>query len=133
MCVMLIVFGVVIGTHYSIGPAGPNTVSSATDPYALSLSVSRVDDNLLVKWDPKSLAVLGGWRGVLTITEGTDSKSVQMEPAKLQNGSVLYRHVAPEVTFRFEVYVKERRSVVETVTYRMDTTIPPARARGQAQ
>jgi hypothetical protein len=119
MCIMLVVFGVVIGTQYTGGGGAPSTVSSAADPYALNLAVSRVDDNLLVKWDPKSLAVKGGWRGVLTITEGTDSKNVQMEPPKLQNGSVLYRHVAPEVTFRLEVFVKEHRSVVETTTYQM--------------
>jgi len=116
--VMLIVFGVVIGTQYTGGSGHPISVSAA-DPYALNLAVSRVEDNLLVTWDPKSLAVKGGWRGILTITEASGSKNVQMEPPKLQNGSVLYRHVAPEVTFRLEVFVKEHRSVVESMVYHM--------------
>ena len=115
---MLIVFGVVIGTQYTGGSGHPISVSAA-DPYALNLAVSRVEDNLLVTWDPKSLAVKGGWRGILTITEASGSKNVQMEPPKLQNGSVLYRHVAPEVTFRLEVFVKEHRSVVESMVYHM--------------
>ena len=44
-----------------------------------------------------------------------------MEPPKLQNGSVLYRHIAPKVTFRLEVCVKEHRSVVETMGTHMAT------------
>jgi hypothetical protein len=129
MCVMLVIFGMIVGMQYTGAPGVPSTVSSATDPYALNLSVSRTDDNLLVTWDPKSLAVKGGWRGVLTISEGSDSKNVQMEPPKLQNGSVLYRHVAPEVSFRLEVFVKEHQSVVETAAYRMgaEPTAPAQR------
>lgn len=119
MSVMLVVFGIVLGMQYSGNGGNPITVSSAPDPYALSLSVSRVDDNLLVKWDPQSPAVKTSWRGVLTIVEGSDSKNVQIDPMKLQFGSVLYRHVAPEVEFRLEVFLKEHRTVAESVTWHM--------------
>jgi hypothetical protein len=64
--------------------------------------------------------VKGGWRGLLTITEGTDSKAVQMDVPQLQNGSVLYRHVAPEVQFKLEIFLKEQRSVVETFLWHMN-------------
>jgi hypothetical protein len=117
--VMLVVFGVAIGYQYAGSWLPTRTVSSATDPYALNLNVQRNDDNLLVKWDRESLAVKQGWRGLLTITEGQDSKAVQMDSAQLQNGMVLYRHVAPEVRFKLEVFLKEQRAVVETFIWRM--------------
>ncbi|MEO8126363.1 MAG: hypothetical protein ABJF23_02730 [Bryobacteraceae bacterium] len=117
---MLVVFGGVFGYQYSGALMQTSAVSSSSDPYSLNLSASRVDDNILVKWDRQSLAVKGGWRGLLTITEGTDSKSVQMDVPQLQNGTVLYRHIAAEIHFRLEVFLKEQRSVVETYTWRMD-------------
>src|SRR3954454_2284017 len=102
---MLVIFGVVVGYQYSGTLMQTSTVSSAADPYALNLTATRVDDNILVKWDRQSLAVKGGWRGLLTITEGDDSKSVQMDVPQLQNGTVLYRHVAPEIHFKLEVFL----------------------------
>jgi hypothetical protein len=116
---MLVIFGVVVGYQYSGTLVPTNTVSSATDPYSLNLTATRVDDNILVRWDRQSLAVKGGWRGLLTISEGEDSKSVQMDVPQLQNGTVLYRHVAPEIHFKLEVFLKEQRSIVETYTWRM--------------
>jgi hypothetical protein len=118
--IMLVVFGVAVGYQYSGTLMQNNPISSPADPYALNLTATRVDDNLLVKWDRQSLAVKGGWRGLLTITEGTDSKAVQMDVPQLQNGSVLYRHVAPEVQFKLEIFLKEQRSVVETYLWRMN-------------
>jgi hypothetical protein len=116
---MLVIFGVVVGYQYSGTLMQTSTVSSAADPYSLNLTATRVDDNILVKWDRQSLAVKGGWRGLLTISEGEDSKSVQMDVPQLQNGTVLYRHVAPEIHFKLEVFLKEQRSIVETYTWRM--------------
>ena len=114
---MLVVFGVVAGYRYS-GTMMQSSAVSPADPFGLNLTASRVDDNILVKWDRKSLAVKGGLRGLLTITEGGDSKSVQMDVPQLQNGTILYRHVAPEIHFKLEVFLKEQRSVVETYTWR---------------
>ena len=67
---MLIVFGAVFGYQYSGTVLQTRAVSPSGDPYSLNLSASRVDENILVKWDRQSLAVKGGWRGLLTITEG---------------------------------------------------------------
>jgi hypothetical protein len=117
--VMLVVLGAAIGYQYAGSWLPTRTVSSAPDPYALNLNVQRNDDNLLVKWDRESLAVKQGWRGLLTITEGQDSKAVQMDSTQLRNGIVLYRHVAPEVRFKLEVFLKEQRAVVETFIWRM--------------
>jgi hypothetical protein len=118
--IMLVVFGVAVGFQYSGTLVQNNPISSTADPYTLNLTATRVDDNILVKWDRQSLAVKGGWRGLLTITEGTDSKAVQMDVPQLQNGSVLYRHIAPEVQFKLEIFLKEQRSVVETFLWRIN-------------
>lgn len=117
---MLVLFGVAAGYRFSGMPALTNAMPSSVDPYALNLTATRVDDNLLIKWDRQSLAVKGGSRGLLTISEGEDNKAVQMDARQLQNGTVLYRHVAPEIHFKLEVFLKEQRSVVETSVWQMN-------------
>lgn len=117
--VALIVFGGVAGYQYAGGKLAPGSVSSADDPFAVNLAATRVDENVVVRWNRSSPAVRSAWRGLLTITEGQDSKIVQMDVPQLQNGSVLYRHLAPEIHFKLEVFLKEQRSVVETLTFRL--------------
>jgi hypothetical protein len=109
----------VVGTQYSDLLFSPKSASSAVDSDALNLSATRVDDNILVKWDRQSSAVRNGLTGKLTITEGPDSKIVQMDGTQLRNGTVLYRHVAQEIAFKLEVALKERRIVEETTIWRM--------------
>ncbi|HUS08077.1 MAG TPA: hypothetical protein VMZ52_17375 [Bryobacteraceae bacterium] len=117
LSIALVALGAVAGFQYAGGEF--STVSSAPDPYAMTLSAARVDDNVLVKWDRGCPAIRSGWRGLLTISEGQDSKIVQLDVPQLQNGSVLYRHIAPEIHFKLEVFLKEQRSVIETQVFRM--------------
>ena len=121
LVIALLALGLAVGTQFSTHQAinVPGTATSGGDPYSLNLRASRVDDNILVKWDKDSAAVKNASKGLLTITEGPDSKAVQMDPAQLMNGSVLYRHVAPLIVFKLEVFVKEQRSIVETLRWEL--------------
>jgi hypothetical protein len=116
--VMLVLLGIVLGMQYAglVFPTG--VVSSAADPYSLNLSAERKDSSVLVRWDRQSPAVQQATRGILTVTEGNTSTTVSMEAPQLQNGTVLYRHLAPEIRFRLELFLKEGRSIVETTTWR---------------
>ncbi len=117
--VALVLLGLAVGSQFAPNPIVPQTGSAAADPYSLNLHATRVDDNVMVKWDKDSSAIRNASKGLLTITEGPDSKAVQMDPAQLVNGSVLYRHVAPLIIFKLEVFVKEQRSVVETLRWEL--------------
>jgi hypothetical protein len=116
--VMLCILGGVLTFEYGGVNFSPSTVSSAQNPYGLNLSASRVDDNLMVKWDRQSPAIKAGLHGVLTITEGSDSKDVQLDGPQLLNGTVLYRHIAPEVKFKLQVLIKDHSGVLEEFTWR---------------
>ncbi|MGH9628708.1 MAG: hypothetical protein ACRD7E_10290 [Bryobacteraceae bacterium] len=115
----LLLLGAVAGHQYAGGRLVPFTRIAAPDPYALKLSVEPTEGNMLIRWDSDSMAVRNAWRGLLTITVAGDNQVVQMDVPQLRNGSVLYRHVAPEVSFRLEVFLNERRSVVETLSWQM--------------
>jgi hypothetical protein len=56
-------------------------------------------------------------RGVLTITDGTYSTTVDLDVAQLQNPSVFYRNMSSAVKFRLEVFTKERNTVSETLEW----------------
>lgn len=116
--IALLAFGAVAGWQFAGGQVAHSTATPSSEAYALNLTASRSEGNVLVHWDKDSPAIKQGWRGVLTITVGQDSKNVQLDVPQLQNGSVLYRHMQPEATFRLEVFLKERRSLVETISWR---------------
>lgn len=120
---MLVMFGTVLGIQYA-GFSQSAVVSSAADAYSLSLAAERTDGNILVRWDRQAPAVKHATKGVLTVSESgtTTITSVPMDGAQLQNGAVLYRHVAPEITFKLEVHLRGSHSVVETLTWHADAT-----------
>jgi hypothetical protein len=88
--------------------------AAARDPYALSLMVLEYGDNLHLSWDRNARAVAAAEGGLLLITDGGQSRSLDLSTAQLQNGSVIYRKVTSQVRFRLEVFLKGRRSVSET-------------------
>ena len=59
--------------------------------------------------------ILKARSGLLTITDGSFNKSLELDPSQLQNGSVIYHYLTNRVTFRLEVFSQGRASVVETV------------------
>jgi hypothetical protein len=85
-----------------------------TDPYALSLIVLEYGDNLHLTWDHKAAAVAAAERGLLLITDGDRTRTLDLSREQLRNGSVTYRKMSEQVRFRLEVILKNRHSVSET-------------------
>src|SRR5205823_5242848 len=106
LCFIFLLLGVLLGFQASL-TLRPQA-SAATDPFNLQLSVSREADNLNVRWDRQALAIRTAIRGVLTIVDGSYTKTVELDPTQLQTGSVVYRHNSGEVRFRLEVYPRDR-------------------------
>lgn len=86
--------------------------------FSLGLSVTRSDDNLSVRWDRDAAAIHAASRGVLEIEDGSYTKSVDLDPAQLNNGSIIYRNSSGSVRFRLVVYPRARISVTETVDWK---------------
>jgi len=114
--------GVLLGFQAALSlnkkPAG----DSSLDPYSLALSVSKAGESLSIRWDRMAPAIRGAQRGVLSITDGSYHKQLDLDPSQLQIGSVIYRRVSGTVNFKLEVFTRERSSIVETRDFKDSTT-----------
>ena len=90
---------------------------SATD-FSLGLIVTRAEDNLAVKWNREAPAVRAAQKGLLEIEDGGYAKPVDLDPAHLQGGSIIYRNTTSDVRFRLSVYLNGRLTVTENIEWR---------------
>jgi hypothetical protein len=110
----LLGFGVVAGYHIAGGRLFRiGGLLQRPDSYALRLTPIPSGDGILLRWNTDAPAIQAAWRGVLTITEGNDNRTIQLDLPQLRNGTVLYRHTAPALRFRLDVYLSERRMISE--------------------
>ena len=122
--VALLAFGGACGYEYAGVQARKGAFAAdgsmilRSDWYSVQLQVSRVDSNLMVKWDRDAAPIQTAMHGVLTVTEGSNSKDVKLGFAELRNGAAMYPHVGSEVRFRLEVFFKDNRRFVESVEFR---------------
>lgn len=114
---IFLLLGVLVGFQAAIAYRPSRTAGVLNDAYTLGLSVARTGDNLHVRWDRNSHAIRVAQRGVLTITDGTYSTTVDLDVAQLQNPSVFYRNMSSTVRLRLEVFTKERNSVAEVLEW----------------
>jgi len=116
----LLAFGAACGYEYA-GARSANSLTfggrQAADVYSVQLQVSPSDNSLMVKWNRDSAAIQAAMYGMLTVTEGPNSKEVKLGFAELRNGTAMYPNIAPEVRFRLELFFKENRSFAETVWF----------------
>ena len=126
----VIAFGGALGYKYATTLRQPDAQAAvpAADPYALNLAASRAQGGISVTWNRDAAAIKSAVRGVLVVTEGTASREVRLGYSELRNGTVIYQNVAPEVKFRLELFFKEDRSLVESVSWQM-----PAAERAEMQ
>jgi hypothetical protein len=95
----------------------PTGGAGAAD-YSLSLAVTNTGDNLSVRWNRQAAPVRAAQSGVLEIEDGNSGKSVNLDEAQLQNGSIIYKNSSDTVRFRLVVYPKTGVSVTETIEWR---------------
>lgn len=69
----------------------------------LSLRAERTSGDLLVTWNRDSDAVKTAVKAVLTISDGPQQETLNVDLAQLRNGSVVYTPATPDVSFRLEV------------------------------
>ncbi len=94
------------------------------DPYALSLLVLEYGDNLQLTWDREAPSIRTAAGAVLHISDGDQTRSIDLTSSQLKTGSVTYRRLNPRVRFVLEVSVTGHRAVSET----WDSRTSPATA-----
>ncbi len=126
-CVCLEVFALGFAVERGLQPAPGRQAAPPRDPYALSLLVVEYGDNLCLTWDRNAPAIAHAERAVLSIGDGNQSQSLDIEQAVLrrQGFSVTYHRVTDRVAFRLEVFLKNRRSVSETWEFGGSGPAPP--------
>lgn len=110
--------GVLLGfqTAITMRPRGPASVGA--EVFNLSLTAVKSADSLNITWDRTAPAIRTAGHGVLYIKDGDFNKSLNLDASELQVGSVVYRKPSTSVSFKLEVYPKDRTTVSETVEYR---------------
>lgn len=115
---VFLLFGVALGLMVALARSSSAPAGDAQD-FSLGLSVSPSDDdNLSVRWDRDAAAIRAANRGVLEIDDGTYTKSVDLDPAQLKNGNIIYRNSSGNVRFRLTVYPEARVTVTETMDWK---------------
>ena len=114
---IFLLLGVLLGFQAAMTVAR-NSFAGKAEDYALALTVTRIQDNLTVKWDRDAPVVRAAARGLLEIEDGGYSKPVDLDTANLQGGSLVYRNSSGRVRFRLIVYLNERLRVTETLEWK---------------
>jgi hypothetical protein len=112
-CFLLL--GVFLGflAALSVRPPAPNVA----DFFKVGMSTEKNGDDIHVKWDRQAPAIRAAQRGVLTIEDGRYSKTLELDPSQLQNGSVVYRRSSKAVRFRLQLFSGLRDTQTETIEW----------------
>jgi hypothetical protein len=98
----------------------------STEPaLPLRLSVSEKNNQLDVTWDRNALAVTRAKRGVLSISDGSKRRDLELTGAQLRNGRVLYSRLSGDVNLRLEVFPEGQPTVIESIRVVSTDTAPP--------
>jgi hypothetical protein len=114
---IFLLLGVLLGFQAALS-LNPRASNGGAAEFPLSLSVTRSDDNLTVRWNRESAPVRGAQKAVLEIEDGGFSKPVELDAAHLLGGSIIYRNSSNTVRFRLIVYLNPRLTVTETLDWR---------------
>jgi hypothetical protein len=92
----------------------PRPGKALQNPYALSMVVLQYGDNLHLSWDRDAAPIAIARGGTLIISDGSFTRTLDLTPTQLREGSVIYRRLTPEVSLKLEVFVAETGSVCES-------------------
>jgi hypothetical protein len=115
---LFLLLGILLGFQAALTMYPGRSGSLGDDPFNIELSVAKSDQSLHIRWNRQSEAIRLAQKGVLYIKDGGYSKQVDLDSTQLQNGSVIYRRQSDHVQFRFEVYPRDKVSLVESVEWR---------------
>lgn len=87
------------------------------DPFSIALRGAESAGHLHLTWDRSSPAVRAATRARLIITDGDQTRSLELTREQIHNGSVVYRPVTDRIEVRLELSLG-RRTFTETWTYR---------------
>ncbi len=83
----------------------------------LHLDAKPTAAGLELSWDRTAAPVARAARGTLSITDGSDRRTIELSAAEVRDGRFFYHAMHPEVLFRLHVYGDELQSSGDTLRY----------------
>jgi periplasmic protein TonB len=86
--------------------AKPPVTASHQDSSALQLRVEQTAGDLLITWNRDADAIKNASKAVLSISDGAQHENVQLDLARLRDGSIVYSPSSTDTSFLMEVVDK---------------------------
>jgi TonB family protein len=96
----------------------------------LELRAEGSGDRLLLTWNRRNQVVASAASAVLSITDGPQRFDRKLDPVQIANGSVLYRPISGDVTFRLQVFGTDQAIAIGSLRV-LDATAVPSISDGK--
>jgi hypothetical protein len=118
------------GAYLGYRVSGPRLAVQAAAGDGLALKVERVSGQLSLSWNRSAPTVASAQKATLSILDGTQEQTLDLDLAQLRHGSLVYSPSTGDVVFRLELSgLQSGKSVTESirvVTGRPSALGPPA-------
>jgi protein TonB len=81
----------------------PAVIHATVPVSSLQMHVQPEGDRVLVSWNPRASGVQNATGGLLTIADSGEQREFSLDASQAANGSVLYRPVSDDVSFRLQI------------------------------
>lgn len=110
---------------------GPSLLAAASDS-ELQLRVDSDGDRLSVNWNRRNPLVLSASGGTLLIEDGSQHREVHLDSSQMADGSVSYKPISNDVTFRLKISGKQGSNTasVRVLDGTMVSALKPAAGLG---
>jgi hypothetical protein len=116
--------GIYLYTNSLTASSMRGMLSHMVSDTGLNMQVEGRDDKLIVSWNLQMPAVRSARYGVLSIDDGAKHRDINLLPNEVANGSILYKHVSDDVTFRLEIYNDKGAPITGLVRVLDASTLP---------
>jgi len=82
---------------------------------ALDLRVERTFGEMALRWNRRALASGDVLRGALVVRDGEQVEEIELDPAQILNGFIVYAPITEDVGFRMHVVFRDGRAMDESV------------------
>ena len=104
-----------VAAIFSYRDLDSSKASSLQSGLPLKLSVTENGNELEVTWNRNVPAIVRAKRGVLSISDGSNKRDLELNGVQLRNGRVHYSPVSNDVRLRLEVFPEGQERVGESI------------------
>jgi len=114
---ILFAAGGLIGGYLYAGSRHQEASPAAATLYRLGLSAQIEDGVIRLSWDNSAAALRDALKGVVTVEDGDNTRTIELETADLARGRMRFRSQAKKVEIRMDVFTAEHSGVTESLSF----------------